>query len=730
LLVDRVWPRLRFPLLLLVVLIGFYWKLTLTRQYDWLWGPDLAQQVLPWMDEEARQWHHLTFPVWDTHEWTGQSLIGQAQPGVAYPLNWLLWSLPLKNGHLQIGSLQWYYLAIHFMAALFCYWLCRDLGRSQTASLAAGLVFSLASFVGLTDWPQMINGAVWTPLVFLFLLRAERGHLPWSSGAMSGLCLGMCWLSGHHQIPILLTLAAAGSWAYFSYLNKLLVRYAALSLVVASMVGALQILPAEEYGRLALRFVGAPYPLGWRDVVPYYVHSEYSLAPAQLLGLIVPGSNAHFDPYLGVVALTLALLGVALAWNDRTVKFFSVLGLAGLVYALGKDSVFQGLLYALVPFVEKARVPAAGIFLTGCAAAVLLATGIDAIAREPNQVWVGRFSWGAGVFALLGALSVFAISVVKGPAWEFDDRVVISMLVAMLLCVLLSAWRTGNLASRSAGVLLILLLLFELGTDAGFKLVPRSDASKSVYRERVVNNADLAQWLHSQTGTFRVETKDDQLAANWGIYHDLDLMRTYSGVTSNVTEINDQLWNSRMLLNTRYTVAKDAAGPGEKDVFTGKSGLKIYENPDAFPRAWAVREVAQMNSDQGHWMIVNRLPELRWKAFTKQTPPTLPACSDDAGSVEVREHKTLRVALQALMNCDGMVILSDAYYPGWHAWVDGRPARIYEVDFSMRGVVVARGRHEVTFQYWPGAVYLGALLTLGGVVLTALIWRWERRRLS
>jgi uncharacterized membrane protein YfhO len=334
------------------------------------------------------------------------------------------------------------------------------------------------------------------------------------------------------------------------------------------------------------------------------------------------------------------------------------------------------------------------------------------------------------VFALLGGLSVFAISLVKGPAWEFDDRVVVSMLVAILLCVLLSAWRTGNLATRPAGVLLILLLLFELGTDAGFKLVPRSDASKSVYRERVVNNRDLAQWLHSQAGTFRVETKDDQLAANWGIYHDLDLMRTYSGVTSNVTEINDNLWNSRMLLNTRYTVAKDLADPSEKDVFTGKSGLKIYENPDAFPRAWAVREVAQMNSDQGHWMIANRLAELRWKAFTKQIPPTLPGCTNEPGSVEVKEHKTLSVVLQASMNCDGMVILSDAYYPGWYATVDGKPAQIYEVDFSMRGVVVAKGKHDVTYLYRPRSVYLGALLTFGGLLLTALIWRWERRRLS
>lgn len=722
-----MWNRLRFPLLLLVILIGFYWKLTLTRQYDWLWGPDLTQQVLPWLDEEARQWHHLTFPVWDTHEWTGQSLIGQAQPGVAYPLNWILWSLPRKDGHIQMGSLQWYYLAIHFMAALFCYWLCRDLGRSHTASLAAGLLFSLAGYVGLTDWPQMINGAVWTPLVFLFLLRTERGYLPWSSAALSGLCLGMSWLSGHHQIPILLTLAAIGSWVYFAFRNKLLVRYGALSLVVAGMVGALQILPAEEYGRLSLRWVGAQSPVGWRDVVPYYVHSEFSLSAFQLFGLIIPGSNAHFDLYLGVVAVSLALLGIALAWKDRAVKFFAALGLAGLIYALGKYSVFQGLLYALVPFVEKARVPIASIFLTGCAAAVLLATAIDAIAADARHLWVKRFMFGTGVYAFVTGFTIWGIFIGKRLGWDFDDRVVLSVLVAILLCALLSAWRSGNLTTRNAGVLLILLLLFELGDNSGYRLSSRAEAGQRVFRERTVNNADLAEWLHWHKGTFRIETKNPELADNWAIYHNLDTVHTYAGVTSNTFAIQDHLWNTRMLLNIRYTLAKEPADPSEKEVFQGKSGIKIYENPDAFPRAWAVREVVQMNIDQGQWTISNRLAELHWKAFTKQTPPKLPPCAGDAGTVDVQQYKTLAVTLQASMDCDGMVVLSDAYYPGWDATVDGKPAQTYEVDFTMRGVVVPKGKHEVQFHYHPWSVYLGGLLTFAGVVCTAILARWERR---
>src|SRR5574340_1079478 len=102
------WPsRLTFPLVLLLIIACFYWKLILTYQFDWVWGPDMADQVLPWWEEEARQLQHSQFPLWDPHNWMGQPFLGQAQPGAAYPLNWLLWLMPRHQGHIQVWVLQW-----------------------------------------------------------------------------------------------------------------------------------------------------------------------------------------------------------------------------------------------------------------------------------------------------------------------------------------------------------------------------------------------------------------------------------------------------------------------------------------------------------------------------------------------------------------------------------------------------------------------------------------------
>src|ERR1700680_713658 len=120
----QVYRRIKTVALLFLTVAGFYWRLTLTSQYDWMWSPDLAGQVLPWFTVQARQWHGHIFPLWDQYLQGGQSLFGQAQPGAAYPLNWILFWLPLQDGQIRTLFLNWYFVAIHLMAAAFCYWFC------------------------------------------------------------------------------------------------------------------------------------------------------------------------------------------------------------------------------------------------------------------------------------------------------------------------------------------------------------------------------------------------------------------------------------------------------------------------------------------------------------------------------------------------------------------------------------------------------------------------------
>lgn len=404
----------RMALLLLAAVTAFYWKIVFTRQYDWGWGPDFATQVMPWLNTQARQWHQGIFPLWDPSLWTGQPLLGQAQPGAAYPLNWILFLLPLsEHGAIRTGYLQWYLVAIHWMAAGFAYWFCRDLGRSRTAATLAGLGFSFSGYLGTTNWPQMINGAVWAPLVLMFLFRSLRGEHSLANAALSGLALGLSWLSGHHQIPLFISFAAGGVWLAGCWQRWSRIRFAAVAVLIAGLTGAIQILPAREYGKSALRWVGESEALGWDQPVPYSVHEKLSVPANRIVAIVLPMRHHNVDPFVGVALFTLALTGVALCWRTSPVPPLTLLAVAAWFYSLGGHSLLEGGFYGLVPMAEKARTPGAALNLFTLGVAVLAAFGLDALRDQSGSAWLRRTALTLTVAGLVFAL----VTQFAAPAW-------------------------------------------------------------------------------------------------------------------------------------------------------------------------------------------------------------------------------------------------------------------------------------------------------------------------
>jgi hypothetical protein len=83
--------RLLGPAALFVLVVLFRWKLVLTNQYPWMESPDLSNLVLPWFQFQAG---------------VGLPLFSQGEPGSAYPLNWLLFLVPLKHGWMREAALH------------------------------------------------------------------------------------------------------------------------------------------------------------------------------------------------------------------------------------------------------------------------------------------------------------------------------------------------------------------------------------------------------------------------------------------------------------------------------------------------------------------------------------------------------------------------------------------------------------------------------------------------
>jgi hypothetical protein len=194
-----------------------------------------------------------------------------------------------------------------------------------------------------------------------------------------------------------------------------------------------------------------------------------------------------------------------------------------------------------------------------------------------------------------------------------------------------------------------------------------------------------------------------------------------ASVTNNVPDSEYFSLTGRRLWGVAYTISAKPVPDAGPEVFAGRSGMRVYQRPDAFPRAWAVHELVRVpDRDAGSRLMVRDLASFHNKAYVLQEAPAVETCGAP-DRVELVEHRADRLAIRADMACAGMVVVSDTFYPGWRAQVDGQPAAIFEVNGAMRGVWTPRGAHVVTMRYRPASVYAGAAMTLLGIAGALLL---------
>lgn len=715
-------------LLLVAVILGAYWKLVLTDQFTWLGGQDNVNQVLPWLQFQAREWQAGRIALWDPNHYGGQSLIGQAQPGTAYPLNWLLFLMPLRDGYLSAKVLHWYFVITHLLMAVFAYRLARELGCRRWAALAGGVTFPLTGLLGRLDWPQMFNGATWIPLVLLGLLRTARSERPIVPAALGGFALGIAWLSGHHQIPIFLSLASLGLWLWMLVRDRRLAPAFGAFWLMAGAAGALQILPAMEYGRLSVRWVGASEPLTWGQKVPYTVLSDFGLQPASLLGILFPGLFINSDPFLGATLFSLALAGVALAWRHWPARAMAAVALGGLIYSLSGYTALHGILYSLLPEVDKARSPSMAIVLFSLGAGMLAALGLDRLREQPDSPWIARIRNAALAFGTLVFLLRFGMVKAKEFERRTDDGELMIAFAALLFGLLLHGWKSRSITWPSLCAGAMLLAMVEISNGGTSMLPHRSFEPAMALLNSLDQHRDIAQFLRQQPGLRRVQVDEKQISYNFGDWHGLHQDAGYlASLPLNVRQHGFHTPALKRLLGVGFAVGSQPTEFHKQDVFTGASTLKVFANPDVLPRAFAVHDAFRIADRRGAGDHLNQMElELAQKTFLDVDPPALERCPGP-DTVTVRSHTPGRVVLDVNMACRGMVILTDTYAPGWTATVDQQDAPIYEAYTLVRGIVVPGGAHTVNFVYRPRSVLAGAvLLALSSLIAVLLVWRRRR----
>jgi hypothetical protein len=165
--------------------------------------------------------------------------------------------------------------------------------------------------------------------------------------------------------------------------------------------------------------------------------------------------------------------------------------------------------------------------------------------------------------------------------------------------------------------------------------------------------------------------------------------------------------------------------------------VRIYENVNVLPRAFVVPHVVQVSADQVISRLLSADFDWRHSALLTEALPSEQAAqlSDEparlAGQVSISDYQLNSVELDIEAPAAALLVMSDAYYAGWSARLDGQPVPIYQTNGVLRGVFVPAGAHHLSMQFDPPMLKIGGLLAALSVLIACSfigyqIWRGRR----
>lgn len=168
-------------------------------------------------------------------------------------------------------------------------------------------------------------------------------------------------------------------------------------------------------------------------------------------------------------------------------------------------------------------------------------------------------------------------------------------------------------------------------------------------------------------------------------------------------------------------------------------GVLVYENREALPRAFLAHEVETIAEPQA---LLSRLAEASRHELSRRVfMSTKVERAKTAGgvlplgreAVVLARRRPGEVVYQVNAVSPGVVFMSDQYYPGWQAWVEGEEERIYRADYCFRAVPVPAGVTTLRLAYVPAAFRIGLFITLTAWPSAAAFlllpgWRGIRKR--
>ena len=683
---------------------------------------DIWSEFFPWRLALKESLARGEWPLWTGYNLAGHPLAAEAQSAPYSPFTLIACLLPAMLS-------QTYSLAIAlFIAGLSAFLFARELGCGEGASLIAAAGWGLASCTG-SRLTAMGFATAYAPL----LLAAVR-RVVWTPGVASGalllITLSLTVLAGHPE-SLFLNVLVGCAYASFELIRRRATPWRAIATafvagVLTLLLCAIALLPlieaipqshdyelkSEVLAKARRGVPGAQAAAAMATNFFPYLHIRYWMKPR--LGYIAPETTA-----VGSILLALAVYAV---WRRRSPEtwFFAGLGLfclltgarwAPIAETLHKLPLFNITLHDRLAFhgaiclIALAALGVEHCLRTNDRRAVMLTMAATLVLVTGGTVWLQRNIVLAVTPTDYGRYRIGAEIVFLGAA------------------VLLLATRTRVFLPALLALVVAQRALSEIDTFPNFSV---DDAYPPI---------PMLEPLKQIREPFRIVGRGLAFPPATNIFYGLDDVRGYE--THTLYEYVNTwhlwcrvhgIWFNRVddltapflsLLNVRFAIQEDAlpVPPGWRIVGRQK-GAVLLENDNVIDRIFVPPRIAM--SDAHAVEVVDRMaqvPDLRklaWitsRSFLGEKP-------NGPGQITLRSwSRGGEYVFDADMENEGYVVITDAAWKGWRAYVDGRRERLRRANGAFLSVLVPRGRHTVRLVYWPTSFVQGRAITMTTLML-------------
>lgn len=711
---------------------------------------DVVRMTFPWRILSMDLVKQGIIPLWNVYAFAGNPLLANLQSSVFYPLNILF----------LIFQPQWawiiYIMIQPILATFFMYIFIRSIGLSRLSGLIAGIGFA---FLGHLDvWFEMGivgHAALWFPFILWGMTKfIDTKKVLFL--VLSAIGIASSLLSGHPQTTAYVLIFSVAYFIYIGWdkLSKFQIIIGLLFLSLGITLTSIQLIPTFE-----LLSHSANNPESTSRIFHSYIsplsHIAMLFAP-DFFGN--PATNnfwgkdyGEFMSYSGIVILLFAAIGFYTQFKNRLVRMSFITAIIAFLIAF-VPSVAE-LLFRSPLLILNSELPSRTTFLASMGFVLSSAYGVEAIQTMKLRKIIPPVLTMFGVYILIWVI-VYTMHNDPAKLSVTKHNLMLPTAIVFLTGIVILARKY----TKHAFILWIVIFAC-MGFEYSYflnKFLPWAPI------QYMYPTHPLISKLQEITGTDRVYGYDTasfatNLPVQWRLQspegYDPLYIRSYAELMDAVTtgKLETDLprgdallpaslpmqdtYRKQVLLNllgVRYVLDKDDSAPKNweprPDRFPANRfqliyqqyKWKIYQNKMALPRAVVFYDYAVIpQKDKAIKSLFDPTYPYKQKLLLT-THPSFSPKPYPTTKAKITTYLANDVEIITDTYKNGLLFLSDNFYPGWQATVDGRSVPILQADYSFRAVEVTAGKHIVHFSYRPVSFYLGTFISLVSAILLGL----------